>query len=176
MTRSLLRACLSAAVCACAASPSGTAPDGCAAGENPTLDVGAGASEYSALDDGDAVELVHGAQGGFHVVIALDGQFLDVVEGSRVPGQITATIDGVETAVTSPYLDFRCNPDTGTVQSFGTLLIFTPTEDQLQGLTPPEFLQGKTAEIHAEVTDRDGRVVRADRTVVLHDALLEGAS
>ena len=101
MTRSLVRACLSVALCACAASPSGTAPDGCAAGENPTLDVGAGASEYSALDDGDAVELVHGAQGGFHVVIALDGQFLDVVEGSRVPGQITATIDGVETTGTT---------------------------------------------------------------------------
>jgi hypothetical protein len=169
------RTSLTLALCACAVAPSDGLPDGCVAGDAPTLDVGAGASEYTALDDGDTVELVHGAQGGFHVVIALDGQFLDVAEGSRVPGQITATIDGVETALTSPYLDFRCNPDTGTVQSFGTLLIFTPTEAQLQGLTPPEFLDGKTAEIHAEVTDRDGRVVTADRTVVIHDALLEGA-
>lgn len=175
MTRLVVRLCLPFALAACVDGASDVVPDGCAKGDNPTLDVGAGASEYAALDDGDAVELVHGAQGGFHVVIALDGQFLDVAEGSRVPGRISATIAGVETALTQPYLDFRCNPDTGTVQSFGTLLIFTPTDAQLQGLTPPEFLNGKTAEIHAEVTDRDGRVVTADRTVVIHDALLEGA-
>lgn len=175
MSRSVARLCLPLLLAACAGGPSDTTPNGCAKGENPTLDVGEGASEYTALDDGDTVELIHGAQGGFHVVIALDGQFLDVAEGSRVPGVITATIDGVETALTQPYLDFRCNPDTGTVQSFGTLLIFTPTDAQLQGLTPPEFLNGKTAQLHAEVTDRDGRVVTADRTVVIHDALLEGA-
>ena len=88
------RTSLTLALCACAVAPSDGLPDGCVAGDAPTLDVGAGASEYTALDDGDTVELVHGAQGGFHVVIALDGQFLDVAEGSRVPGQITATIDG----------------------------------------------------------------------------------
>lgn len=175
MNRPLVRAACTVTLCACAVASSDGAPDGCEAGDSPTLDVGAGAAEYAPLDDGDTVELVHGAQGGFHVVIALDGQFLDVAEGSRVPGVITATIDGIETAVTSPYLDFRCNPDTGSVQSFGTLLIFTPTEDQLQGVSVPEFLNGKTAEIHAEVTDRAGRVVTADRSVVIHDILLEGA-
>lgn len=159
---------------ACAPASDAPADDGCLPGDAPTLDLGAGASAYEPLDDGDTVELIHGAQGGFHVVIALDGEGLDVAEGSRAPAVLTGAIDGVPTASTSPYLDFRCNKLTGSMQSFGTLLIFTPTEAQLQGLSVPEYLDGRTVEIHAELTDRSGRVVSADRTVVIHDPLLEG--
>lgn len=175
MMRPFTGAVFALALCACASSSTDGRPDGCAAGDSPTLDVGEGALEYRALDDGDTVELVHGTQGGFHVVIALDGKFLDVEEGSGAPGEMTGIIDGVEMASLQPYLDFRCNPDTGTVQSFGTVLRFLPPEAQLEGLTIPEFLNGKTAEIHAMVIDRAGRRVTADRTVVIHDPLLEGA-
>lgn len=171
-----LGVCLSVGLTACAGSSTdGVLPDGCLPGDSPTLDVGEGAASFEPRADGDPVELVHGAQGGFHVVIALDGQFLDVSEDSRAPAVLTATIDAVPTAVSNTYLVFRCNPDTGTLQSFGTVLVFTPTEDQLQGVPAPEFLNGKSAQIHAEVTDRAGHVAIADRTVLIHDPLLEAA-
>lgn len=105
------------------------------------------------------VELFHGPQGGFHVVIALEAIFLELGD-SRLSGHITGTIDGVILADTAPLLDFRCNPETDTLQSVGTLLIWD---------AQPEDLDGKTAQIEASVTDALGRVVTATAEATIFD-------
>jgi hypothetical protein len=137
--------------------------DPCDPGGDPTLEIGTGAYEYEDLEPDGTVELVHGPQGGYHVLVGLAATNIDV-EGGTASGVLTGTIGGEMLAESSPWLGFRCNAAAGELQTWGTFLIYD---------AQPEDLDGKTTTIDAEVTDLAGDVVTASIDVVIEDPLLE---
>ena len=137
--------------------------DPCDAGSNPTIVIGHGETEFLPLDGSSTeVELVHGPQGGFHTNISLEATYLaDTVAWET---HLEGTIDGELVGETRPFADMRCNRSTNTLQGVGLLLIWDGQ---------PEDLHGKTASVHATVTDSDGTVIEADAQYVIHDPSLE---
>lgn len=137
--------------------------DPCLPGEAPTLRLGTGELAYEALPEDDAaLEVIHGPQGGVHVLIGLAATYADA--SALWTAHLTGRIDGALAAEAFPYLEARCNGAAGELQTWGTLLVWE---------LPPESLDGATAEIDAEVTDASGAVLTASLTASLFDPTLE---
>lgn len=129
----------------------------------PTLEIGSGEERFESIDgDEPRLEIIHGPQGGWHGAVALDATGLD--GGALMGSHMLGWIDGVLHADTQPWVNMRCNPRTGTLQSWNNLLIWD---------VPPEELHGRTAQIEVEVTDSDGRTADDTVEVVLWDPLLD---
>lgn len=123
--------------------------------------MGKGYLDFSPMDaDGGLIELVHGPQGGYHVLIALRARWIDA--SRTLTGRIEGELDGEVRATAEPYLDFRCNPDGG-LETWGTYLIWDAT---------PEELDGRRVTIRAEVTDARGVTVAATAEATIHDPAL----
>ena len=141
----------------------GTPPDeGCEPGESPTLSIGLGLDDYSPLLDGDDVPFVYGAQGGYHIELGLEATHLDAE--AFVSGSFEGRVDDALIATAKPWLSFRCDPETDTQKSWGTLLIFD---------AQPAELHDVDAEILVEVTDASGQTIQSALTVHLIDPLME---
>ncbi len=138
----------------------GAGADDCAPGPDRTLVIGTGEAAFAPVTD--QVELVHGPQGGYHVYVGFDATQLDT--SGFALGRIEGTIGGETIAITQPYLDFRCNPATGTLQTWGTILIYPLT---------PEELDGQETVITASITDIAENVVTATLTTTIEDPTLE---
>lgn len=141
--------------------PAANPGDPCSAGDAPELEVGKGGLSFSPMDDGEAIELVHGPQGGYHVEVALRAKWIDA--SHTLLGHFEGEIDGQVLATAEAWLDFRCNGEAGALDSFGTLLIWDAV---------PEDLDGRTATIRVEVTDASDRVIAASAETVIEDPLL----
>ena len=137
-------------------------PDPCAAGDTPELEIGTGEVAFEPLDDDPVMELIHGPQGGYHVLVGLSARFLSI-EGT-VTGTIEGSIGGEVLARAAPYLELRCNGAEGASQSWGTRLIWDST---------PEALNGQEAEISATLTDALGNSASANTTALIWDPTLE---
>lgn len=135
--------------------------DPCAPGEEPALTIGTGETGFEPLPDDGQLELIHGPQGGYHVVIALEARFID--SSSAVEAELEARIDGEEVGRTLPILTFRCDRVTDALYAWGSLLIF----DAL-----PEALHGQTAEVSATVRDQTGAEASAQATILIWDPAL----
>lgn len=131
--------------------------EGCEPGdEEPTLELGKGVTEYLPMEaEGGALEVILGPQGGYHVEIGFEATFLDAGDDWTVA--MTGTAEDA-TAASTPFVTMRCNQQTGTLQSWGHLLIWD-TEG-------PE-LDGRTATIDATATDAAGTEVSGSVTVDL---------
>ena len=105
---------------ACTRSTTDSAADGCALGPEPALTIGAGEVGYEELPDGP-VELIHGPQGGYHVVLALDAVHFPLDE--QLTAVLSGTVAGEEIAHTEPFVTLRCNPASGTQQAWNLFLI-----------------------------------------------------
>lgn len=135
---------------------------GCSPGPDPSLSLGKGELSYAEMDaDGGTIELVHGPQGGFHTVIALESVQTDASAQWTV--QITGYLDDVSRAVTTPYVDMRCNNATGTLQAWGFLLIWD---------AQPEELDGQAVHIEADGADAAGTPLHAEADVTIEDPLI----
>jgi len=125
--------------------------------------MGTGIIEYEPLDPADPAFLtVHGPQGGYHATIGLEAVYLDASD--LMGAYMRGVIDGEELAVSSPWLQMRCNPYTETLQTWNLLLIWDAT---------PEFLAGKRTHIEVEVTDASMTTVSASVDARLYDPLVE---
>ena len=134
-------------------------PSGCEAGSNPVLTLGKGELSYAPMDAGDGtVELVHGPQGGFHTVIALEAVAADAASEWTV--QIRGYLADVERATTTPYVTMQCNNQTGTLQAWGFLLIWD---------AQPEELDGQRVHMEADGQDAAGTALSAAVDVVIED-------
>lgn len=132
----------------------------CLPGDEPTLEIGTGENRYTSLDDvDDVLDIVHGPQGGYHVVIALEASYLDASD--LMLGQLTGTIGGEEKASSAPWIQMRCNPNRDMLQSWNHLLIWD-VED-------PAEIDGERATISATVTDSLGATVSAEAEADLYD-------
>ena len=140
----------------------GCPPEDCLPGEDPTLRLGTGERGFEPLGDPPVFEIVHGPQGGWHAVIALEAARIDASE--LLLGSFRATIDEEEVGHSQPWIRMRCNHETGTLQSWDGLLIFGP---------PPEELHGQTALVEVSVRDGQGVTVTDEVEALLHDPGLE---
>jgi hypothetical protein len=138
------------------------AASGCEAAEDPSLSIGKGELSYVDMSEGDTIELVHGPQGGFHVVVALEASHLDSSDTwqAELRGFLAAELR----ATSTPYVEMRCNPDTGTLQAWGFLLIW----DAL-----PEDLDRQVVRIEADVVDAAGTSISSATDVIICDPTLD---
>ena len=75
---------------------------------------------------------------------------------------MSGTIAGQELASSKPWLDFRCNVETGTLDALGTNLIYD---------AQPVDLDGQTTEVLISITDASGTAVEATTTLLIEDPL-----
>ncbi|MCP4873651.1 MAG: hypothetical protein GY898_33610 [Proteobacteria bacterium] len=131
--------------------------EGCEPGdEEPTLDLGKGVTEYLTMAaEGGGLEVIHGPQGGYHVEVGFEATYLDASEDWTI--QLTGTA-GDASASSTPFVTMRCNAQTGTLQSWGHLLIW-----DAEGAD----LDGRTADISAVATDAAGTGVSGEVSVEL---------
>lgn len=129
----------------------------CRPGAAPRLEVGTGELLYSSLDpDKPEWDLVHGPQGGWHVLVGLDAAGFPLNEVvvakmfGRVDGEVVAGND-------SAWLSFECNEDTRTLQTVNTFLIFAPGEDHCS-------LHEQTLEVEVEAESAGGETIVATTT------------
>jgi len=91
---------------------------------SPRLDVGTGELGYQPLDpDAPAYDLVHGPQGGWHVLIGLDAAGLDATQ-VIVAEMIGRIDDQVVAANENTWLTFTCEPAPDGGESLQTANIF----------------------------------------------------
>lgn len=138
--------------------------DPCRAGPEPTLEIGQGETLYEPLPDGvPEVTLVHGPQGGYHVLLALRARYLE--PDQRVLAHLVGTVEGARLAESQPYLAFRCNGQTDALEAWNLYLIFDAR---------PEDLDGRVVTVDASLTDALGTTVSATRDLLIDDPLLGG--
>lgn len=133
--------------------------DPCGADAPPTLALGTGETAFAPI--AAPLEVVHGPQGGWHVVVALRAQGLD----GSLPWDVTLDgfVEGELAGATAPYGRPRCNRAEATWDVPGLLLVWD---------APAESLDGADATLVATATDSQGRTVEASLDVRLEDPTL----
>ena len=111
---------------------------------------------FVALADGDAVELVHGVQGGYHINLAVELRGL----GDEVFVELFGTIDGERLAEDTATITTACVD--GRVVDEALRLVWAATPDELDGAT---------AIVELRATARDGRSGSATVALVIDDPL-----
>ena len=106
---------------------------GCANGEppvkhcmddsSPTLTLGTGETEFVPLvGEPPELELVHGPQGGYHLVIGFQTKNLDSIH--FITARMVGFINGEQLAITERWQDFDCNRQSNRLESFNAYLIY----------------------------------------------------
>ena len=139
------------ALTACGGDPAAEQPPGMA-----TLELGTGSWRFEPLEDGQDVELVHGAQGGWHIWISL------TVSGASVAHPVV-TLSMVPVDASRP------------AQDTSLPLAFDPPDEQgaskLIGFTgilnDPSCMVGKLVRVRASLTTDDGEELSDVREVVV---------
>lgn len=126
--------------------------------------VGGGSSEYEPLSEGDPATLVHGPQGGWHVLAsARVANTLNVVS-------ITYTIHLLPEGTSLSFNQYRvqlvpyddCTGDYAGMYGYLDVSALATGDDD----TPPELLEGRDLELTLQVVDSEGREATASVTVV----------
>jgi len=150
------------------AEPSHVPPVGVIAEDCATLPasviVGGGASEYEPLSAGDPATLVHGPQGGWHVLAS--GRIANTLNVVA----ITYTIHLLPEGTPLSWNQYRVqlvpfDPCTGDYAGMYGYLDVTALADG-EADTPPELLEGRELELTLQVADSEGREASSSITVV----------
>ncbi len=134
----------------------GPDPASCDPEADAELRLGVGLDAFTPLDRADPAPIVAGAQGGYHVELALRARGID--SGELVSGVIEGSVDGGEVATARSWLQFQCDADLGWAEALGVRLIF---------VDDPEPWRGATLDVLAEITDVTGDRAAASGRVVL---------
>ena len=128
------------------------------------VDIGTGETGFIPLDPTDPTfELVHGPQGGWHVLIGLDAAGLNATD--IVVAQIVGSFgDDVVAKNESAWLGFVCNSETETLQVSNTFLIF---DDKRFDSPCPLHDQMLTVEV--TLPDSDGNDIVGTTTARVDD-------
>lgn len=133
-------------------------PMPCPADAEPTaIEIGHGSGQFTALSSGPA-PLVHGRQGGFHIVLGVRAPGLD----TSGPGtaHLRGTVDG-EVLADHPFVaNLTCEDETIGAQALWINLVLEST---------PAQLHGKTVEIDVEIVDAQGASVSGSAAVAIFD-------
>ena len=120
------------------------------------LEIGTGAVDFAALAHGDAVELIHGSQGGYHIWTAVRVRDVTVQEGA--------------VNVSSRFEDG--SGPAGSPSGWAATLVVTDgagiQAGMRNGIDDPGAVAGKRIILRAELVARDGRHGAVERVVVPH--------
>lgn len=133
-------------------------PMPCPADIEPTaLEIGHGSGQFTALASGPA-PLVHGRQGGFHIVLGVRAPGLD----TSGPGtaHLRGTVDGQVLADHPFVANLICEDEAIGAQALWINLVLEST---------PAQLHGKTVEIDVEIVDAQGVSVSGSASVAIAD-------
>jgi len=142
------------------ASPDSGAPEeGCAASP-ASIDVGTGADAFVALSDGDPVVMVHGPQGGWHLLGSVRTHNMTPVV--RIRFEVVVEDGGAVVADNSLYVQTLPDGECGGVYPgmYAYLMVDALADGDAD--TPPELLAYETLLFRAEVEDQDGRTAEAE--------------
>ncbi len=134
----------------------------CKPGGEPEVEIGTGESAFAPL--GPRTELVHGPQGGYHLLIALRMRYFDA--STFLGADVIGTVDGEPLARTQPWLEATCEREPRALESAGTFLIYDGQ---------PEDLHGLTTTIRVDVQDVSGHRASAEAQTQIWDPLLADA-
>lgn len=138
-------------------------PMPCPPGVEPgELEIGHGNGEFVPLDTGPAM-LVHGRQGGFHIVLGVRAPGLDTIAAGTA--NLRGTIDGVVLADHPFVANLTCGDESVGAQALWINLILEST---------PAELHEKTVDIEVEIVDTAGASVSATASVMIVDPLAPG--
>ncbi len=134
------------------------APAGCF-DHDPDIEVGTGAASFVSLNEGDPVVMVHGPQGGWHLLGSVRAwNMTDVVQ---IHFLVTVEETGAVVADNSLYVQMiREEECLGVYPGMYAYLNVTALADGDRD-TPPELLAYQRLVFTATVTDQDGREVTA---------------
>lgn len=131
-------------------------PEACSpGGGTPTFNVGNGEAGYV---DTAELELVYGAQGGYHVVLGMQASFIDA--SSDLRADISGSIDSEMLASSSSSVVLRCNSSNESLETSGILLIFDAG-------VMPEDLEGNVVTVGVTLTDASGEVHETSREFMI---------
>ncbi len=144
--------------------PASTSSDPCASSELG-LSIGVGTESFEPIGEGDSLELVHGSQGGWHIVTAL--------ELYQAPETVSFSVTGYDAETGTRICQQGDAPLTGWVEPIDTcrgalLNIYCYLLEDLGPLvygecdTPPELLPGRAITLIAEIGDDAGRSASAE--------------
>jgi hypothetical protein len=140
-----------------------TAELGCFASA-PTIQIGGGDTTYEELSAGDAVTMVHGPQGGWHMLASVWAENFDQIV------EIDYTITVLETGAVISDNSYRVALVTqGECGGYfpgmyGYLSVTDIAEGELD--TPPELLAYETVVLAMTVADSEGRTASAELEVI----------
>ena len=148
-------ACALALACGSPADPEKQADGGVNSqdgGAEPLLQVGTGTDSFSALNDGDAVTIIAGPQGGYHVWTALRARA--PLDPTGVSIHLRVLFNGAELSKNDYVLDLQKK---GAYFEWYAMTAFIPD---------PTAVQGKEIELAVDVTDKAGLSASDSRRVI----------
>lgn len=142
-----------------ARSDSGALPTGCFANE-AMVDVGTGATAFEPLAEGDPVVMVHGPQGGWHLLGSVRTH--NMTEVVRIRFEVVVEDTGAVVADNSLYV--QTLPDGDCAGVYPGMYAYLVVEELADGDadTPPELLAYKSLMFRAFVEDQDGRTASGE--------------
>lgn len=137
--------------------------DPCEAGGDPWLELATGEIAVEPLPDGP-LELIHGPQGGYHVILAVNAGHFDT--STWAYSVLEGTVDGQLVAHTEPFVTLRCNADAGAQQGWNLFLI-------LEEGVEPDVVHNATMDVWASLTDPLDNTATATATITVTDPALD---
>lgn len=159
---SLARAALIGALTSLVGCPPPSEPDAGFVGDAgpPSLSVGTGESTFVPLVEGDALELVHGPQGGWHVIVSARMSGLEVDGAALVIEVLAAAGEDVLARVSLSLLARRLERDGPSYLKLDNFLIFD--------VSGPSEIADRQVVVRARL-EAGGIVLTDERTVTVVD-------
>ena len=136
----------------------------------PSLSLGIGDVSYQPLADGQSAQVIHGPQGGYHIVVSLlaTGVWPGTPGVPGSPDNPTTTLrafraSGVELGLMTDHINVLHSAYAPSPTGDGVVLLNRLL--RLDTMTPRDFA-GERLLLRAELTDRDGRTVGDDKHVI----------
>lgn len=124
-------------------------PEYCPAGVEPSLELGHGEMVFTPVDD-DIAQIIHGHQGGYHVVLGLRGRGFDLSDWGD--GHLRATVGGNVVADHTTIVVMNCDEGGDYSEALWINLIFKADVEQIRG---------QLADVEATFSDVSGQSVTA---------------
>ena len=120
----------------------------CGADGPPSAEVGTGADRFEPLTDGEAVPIIHGLQGGYHVWGAVRARNL-AGDGLHLTFTLTPVGAAWASSVRNDIVDLVSGEHGGTA-------VFLPD---------PDAVRGRPCQLRLDATDTSGRTAASERSI-----------
>ncbi|MCP4804291.1 MAG: hypothetical protein GY913_23230 [Proteobacteria bacterium] len=135
-------------------------------GETPWLELGGGEIAWEELSEGDDVTVVHGPQGGWHILASVHAyglqDIVDVHYTVELLDDAQLVSDNELQLALTNYDDEAC--DGNALGIYGYITLEQVTDDPM--VTPPDVLGGEDVRMRVELQDSSGAYAEVELDVV----------